>query len=44
LVTHTYDWTRLTDPARFGRARATTSDRLAGSLNRLVALVEAANR
>jgi proline iminopeptidase len=44
LVTHTYDWTRLTDPARFERARATTSDRLAGSLNRLAALVEAANR
>ncbi|HSN43665.1 MAG TPA: SRPBCC family protein, partial [Propionibacteriaceae bacterium] len=24
-VTHTYDWTQLTDEARFGRARATTS-------------------
>jgi PPOX class probable F420-dependent enzyme len=39
-VTHTYDWTRLTDPARFERARATTSERLAASLDRLAALAE----
>jgi uncharacterized protein YndB with AHSA1/START domain len=40
-VTHTYDWTRLDDPARFERARATTSERLAASLERLAALAEA---
>lgn len=41
-VTHTYDWTRLTDPHRFARARATTSDRLQASLDRLAALAERA--
>ncbi|MGH3358266.1 MAG: SRPBCC family protein [Nocardioidaceae bacterium] len=35
LVTHTYDWTGLTDQARFGRARATTSEMLMASLNRM---------
>lgn len=40
-VTHTYDWTHLTDPDRFERARATTSERLAASLDRLAALAEA---
>jgi uncharacterized protein YndB with AHSA1/START domain len=44
LVTHTYDWSQLTDPARFERARSTTSDRLDASLTRLAALVEGANR
>ena len=39
-VTHTYDWTELTDEGRFARARATTSDRLQASLDRLAALVE----
>jgi uncharacterized protein YndB with AHSA1/START domain len=39
-VTHTYDWTRLTDANRFGRARATTADRLQASLDRLAALAE----
>jgi uncharacterized protein YndB with AHSA1/START domain len=39
-VTHTYDWTRLADPHRLPRARATTPDRLAASLDRLAALVE----
>jgi uncharacterized protein YndB with AHSA1/START domain len=34
-VTHTYDWTRLTDEGRFARARATTSDKLRASLDRL---------
>ncbi|HST83688.1 MAG TPA: SRPBCC family protein [Kineosporiaceae bacterium] len=39
-VTHTYDWTRLTDEARLPRARATTADTLRGSLDRLAALAE----
>jgi hypothetical protein len=39
-VTHTSDWTDLTDEARFPRARATTSDRLRTSLDRLAALAE----
>jgi Polyketide cyclase / dehydrase and lipid transport len=39
-VTHTYDWTQLTDEARFVRARATTSDRLRASVDLLAALVE----
>jgi uncharacterized protein YndB with AHSA1/START domain len=40
LVTHTYDWTALTDEARFERARWTTSERLQASLQRLAALAE----
>jgi uncharacterized protein YndB with AHSA1/START domain len=39
-VTHTYDWTRLTDETRFPRAMATTADRLLASLDRLAALAE----
>lgn len=39
-VTHTYDWSRLTDEKRLQRARATTADRLQASLDRLAALVE----
>jgi uncharacterized protein YndB with AHSA1/START domain len=39
-VTHTYDWMQLTDESRIPRARATTADRLADSLDRLAALVE----
>lgn len=39
-VTHTYDWTELTDDERLARARATTSDRLRASLDRLAALAE----
>lgn len=39
-VTHTYDWTRLTDEKRFPRARATTSERLQASLDRLAAIAE----
>ncbi len=39
-VTHTYDWTRLTDRKRLPRARATTADRLLASLDRLAALAE----
>jgi uncharacterized protein YndB with AHSA1/START domain len=39
-VTHTYDWTRLTDQRRIPRARATTADKLQASLDRLAALAE----
>lgn len=40
-VTHTYDWTRLSDDdRRIPRAKATTSDRLQASLDRLAALAE----
>lgn len=39
-VTHTYDWSRLTDENRLQRARATTADRLQASLDRLAALAE----
>jgi uncharacterized protein YndB with AHSA1/START domain len=39
-VTHTYDWTQLTDETRLPRARATTADRLRASLDRLAALAE----
>ena len=39
-VTHTYDWTRLTDENRLPRAKATTADRLLASLSRLAALAE----
>ena len=39
-VTHTYDWTELTDEKRFPRARATTADKLRASLDRLATLVE----
>jgi uncharacterized protein YndB with AHSA1/START domain len=40
LVTHTYDWTELSDEQRFARARATTADKLRASLDRLAALAE----
>ena len=39
-VTHTYDWSQLTDEERFARARWTTSERLAASLEKLAALAE----
>jgi len=39
-VTHTYDWSRLTDETRFPRARATTADKLQASLDRLAELAE----
>ena len=39
-VTHTYDWTLLTDENRLPRARATTADKLMASLDRLAALAE----
>lgn len=38
-VTHTYDWSELTDEQRFPRARATTSERLQASLDRLARAV-----
>ena len=34
-VTHTYDWTYLTDERRYERARATTPEKLQASLDRL---------
>lgn len=40
LVRHTYDWTKLSDPARLERARSTTSASLQASIDRLAALVE----
>ncbi len=40
LVRHTYDWSALTDPERFERARATTSERLRASVDRLAALAD----
>ena len=39
-VTHTYDWTLLTDKNRLPRARSTTPDRLGVSLERLAVLAE----
>ena len=39
-VTHTYDWTQLTDESRISCARATTADKLQASLDRLAALAE----
>lgn len=39
-VTHTYDWTRLTDENRLPRARGTTADKLRASLDRLAELAE----
>ena len=39
-VTHTYDWTNLTDETRFARARSTTTDNLQASIDRLAALLE----
>jgi uncharacterized protein YndB with AHSA1/START domain len=40
LVTHTYDWSRLTDRSRLPRARSTTAEWLTASLDRLAALAE----
>ncbi|UNB51784.1 SRPBCC family protein [Mycolicibacterium sp. YH-1] len=40
LVTHTYDWSRLTDEKRLVRARATTPEKLAASMERLAELAE----
>lgn len=40
LVTQTYDWTRLHDEKREARARATTSEKLLASIDRLAELAE----
>ncbi len=42
-VTHTYDWSQLTDERRLARARATTDDKLHASLERLAAVAEGSN-
>jgi uncharacterized protein YndB with AHSA1/START domain len=39
-VTHTYDWSRLTDEKRMVRARATDEDALMSSLRNLATLAE----
>lgn len=39
-VTHSYDWSQLTDEKRMAKARATTSANLSASLDRLAALAE----
>lgn len=39
-VVHTYDWTQLHDTNRIKRARATTSEKLGASIERLAALAE----
>ena len=39
-VVHTYDWTDMHDEQRFARARATTSERLLASIDRLALVVE----
>jgi uncharacterized protein YndB with AHSA1/START domain len=40
LVTHTYDWTDLTDRSRIPRAQATTAEKLQASLDRQAVLAE----
>jgi uncharacterized protein YndB with AHSA1/START domain len=40
LVTHTYDWTQLTDQKRMARARDTTADKLQASIDRLAELAQ----
>jgi len=42
LVTHTYDWTRLTDLKRLERARNTTADNLRASMDRLAVIADGA--
>ena len=42
LVTHTYDWSRLTDEKRLPIARAITADKLQASIERLAELAERA--
>lgn len=39
-VIHTYDWSKLTDEARFARARATTTEALMKSVDRLAEIAE----
>jgi uncharacterized protein YndB with AHSA1/START domain len=40
-VTHTYDWTALTDSTRLEKARSTTADMLRASMDRLAVLAQA---
>lgn len=40
-VTHTYDWTELTDSTRLARASSTTADMLRESMDRLAVLAQA---
>jgi uncharacterized protein YndB with AHSA1/START domain len=42
-VTHTYDWTALTDTSRMERARSTTPEMLRASMDRLATLAQAAD-
>ena len=44
LVTHICDWTGLKDRSRMARARATTTEKLKASLDRLAALAEERGR
>jgi uncharacterized protein YndB with AHSA1/START domain len=39
-VTHTYDWSQLTDKNRLPRARRTTPDRLRASIDRLAEIAD----
>ena len=43
-VTHTYDFTALTDTTRLERARATTADMLRESMDRLAMLAQASDQ
>lgn len=43
VVTHTYDWTKLSDEKRLKRARATTEDKLLASVDRLAATAQEAD-
>ena len=42
-VTHTYDWTALTDSSRYERARSITPEMLRESMDRLAALAQASD-
>ena len=39
-MTHTYDWTALTDSTRLAKARSTTRDMLRESMDRLSVLAQ----
>lgn len=43
-VTHTYDWTALTDDTRLPRARASTADMLRESIDRLATLAHTSDQ
>lgn len=44
LVRHTYDWTDLSDPQRFDRARKNTPEALQASIDRLAEVAEGASQ